>query len=159
MNNKLYILCGLPFSGKTTLAKEIESKLNAVRVNSGEIKTSLFGKDIIDHRGWEKVYTQVYTDIKTALEQGKTVIYDNGNFAKYERGLAKNIADKLEVETTTIFISIPKEVAQQRAKENNLADLDFQDILLELELPDASEKHLVFSHDEDINKWIQKNFK
>ena len=159
MTNKLYILCGLPFSGKTTLAKELESKLDAVRVNSSEIKTSLFGTDIIDHRGWEKVYTQVYTDIKTALENGKTVIYDNGNFAKYERGIVKNIADKLEVETTTIFVSIPKEIAQQRAKENNLPDQDFQDILLELELPDASEKHLVFSYNEDITKWMDKNLK
>ena len=170
MTNKLYILCGLPFSGKTTLAKILVSKLNFTRIDLDEIKFSLFGNNItddeIDQNGWDKVYLQIYQNIERELELGNTVVYDTGNFTKNERTLVKNIADKLAIESITIFVSIPEDIAYQRLINNrvnpirfNVTDEDFKNTIKELEVPDNSEKHLVFNYNEDINSWIDKNLK
>ena len=170
MDNKLYILCGLPFSGKTTLAKTLVSKLSFTRIDLDEIKFSIFGKDItdddIDQNGWDKIYLQMYQDIERELKMGKIVVHDTGNFTRNERNLVKNIADKLGIESTTIFVSIPSDVAYQRLLENrqtkvrfNVTDQDFENTVKELEIPDNSEKHFVFNYNEDVNNWINNYFK
>jgi predicted kinase len=108
----------------------------------------------------------MYQDIERELKLRKTVIHDTGNFTKNERTLVKNIADKLGVESTTIFVSIPVDIAKQRLIKNRLnpirfdvTDNDFENTIKELEIPNNSEKHFVFNYNENINNWIDKYFK
>ena len=58
--NKLYILCGIPFSGKTTLAKEIAKQKGFTRIDLDDVKFDLFGKYIQDkdlkQEDWDKIY-------------------------------------------------------------------------------------------------------
>jgi predicted kinase len=42
----LYLMCGLPCSGKTTLAKELEHTHAALRLTPDEWHTCLFGQDV-----------------------------------------------------------------------------------------------------------------
>lgn len=104
---KLYLLCGIPFSGKTTLAKEIVRKLGYTRIDLDDIKFELHGTDVKDEElkqeDWDVIYQEMYKRIKTSLKEGQTVIHDTGNFTKYERGLVRKIADKLNIPTITIF--------------------------------------------------------
>lgn len=165
----LYIFCGIPFSGKTTLAKKLVSKLGFVRVDLDEIKFVLFGKGVtdeqIDQSGWDEVYQQMYSQIEKLLRQGKTVICDTGNFTKYERGLFKKIADKLGIKAKTVFIDIPKKIAKQRFLENKLvknrfdiSERSFEEAVAEMEPPTQEENVIVYDGKTDINKWIRFNF-
>jgi predicted kinase len=114
MSNKLYIFCGIPFSGKTTLAKELEKTLGYKRIDLDEVKFSFFGNEIrdanINQEGWDKIYQEMYKQIEESLKNGETVIHDTGNFTKHERELVKEIADKLGIEAITVFLDIPKRV-------------------------------------------------
>lgn len=168
MNNKLYILCGLPFSGKSTLAKRIVEKTGFTRIDLDEIKFEMFGKGItdsqVDQSGWDKVYQEMYQRIRTALSEGNTVIHDTGNFTKYERSLVRKIADEIGVETTTVLIDIPEAEARQRLLKNrvtksrfDISDNDFRSTVKEMEKPDNTEKHLVFQWNEHQDKWIDDN--
>ena len=170
MKNKLYILCGIPFSGKTTLAKRLVEKLKYTRIDLDEVKFELFGREItdveIDQSGWDEVYLKMYQKIRTALINGETVIHDTGNFTKNERGLVKKIADELNIESVTIFVEIPKAEAQKRLLENrktkirfDVADEDFESTNKEMEPPDQNEKHLVFRWTDDVDRWVIENFK
>jgi len=93
MINKLYILCGIPFSGKSTLAKKIVKKLRFVRIDLDEVKFDIFGPSVtdaeIDQSGWDKIYQEMYRRIRESLTAGKTVVHDTGNFTKSERGVVK----------------------------------------------------------------------
>lgn len=170
MENKLYILCGIPFSGKSTLAQKIVSMLGFVRIDLDEIKFEIFGENItddqIDQSGWDKVYQEIYRKIKQDLINGETVIYDTGNFTKHERELAKKIADDLGLVSITIYVDIPQEVARQRLLQNrqtkvrfDVSDTDFEGTIKEMEIPSPDETHLVYHGDEDVDVWINRYLK
>jgi len=83
----LYIFCGIPFSGKTVLTKELASRLGYTRIDLDEVKEELFGQDVadaeIDASGWDTVYAKMYGQIARALRNGQTVIHDTGNFTRF----------------------------------------------------------------------------
>lgn len=168
MKNRLYILCGIPFSGKTTLAKRLVEKLGYTRIDLDEVKFDIFNPQIldsqIDQSGWDQIYQEMYRRIKQSLTNGKTVVHDTGNFTKYERDLVKKIADELGVETMTIFVEIPKEEAFKRLLENrktksrfDVSDVDFESTVKEMEPPTEGERHLVFHWIDGVDQWIQEN--
>jgi predicted kinase len=169
MSNKLYIFCGIPFSGKTTLAKELEKTLGYKRIDLDEVKFSFFGNEIrdanINQEGWDKIYQEMYKQIEESLKNGETVIHDTGNFTKHERELVKEIADKLGIEAITVFLDIPKEVAKDRLLQNrkanqrfDVSDEDFDSTVAEMEKPQENEKHIVYKPNTQIDVWITSNF-
>jgi predicted kinase len=66
--NRLYILCGIPFSGKSVLANELVKRYGYTRIDLDEVKFQIFGKDItdseIDQAGWDKIYQEMYRKIE-----------------------------------------------------------------------------------------------
>jgi len=170
VNNKLYILCGIPFSGKSTLAKKMEDKLNTLSIDLDAIKFEFFGSDATDAQigkeGWNRIYQEMYQRIKDALASGRSVVHDTGNFTKYERDLVRKIAAELKIDSVTIFVDIPTAEAYKRLVSNrhtklrfDVPDDDFYGVVEEMEIPDTSEKHLVIKWNENIEKWIDINIK
>ncbi len=167
---KLYILCGIPFSGKTTLAKQVVRKRRYTRIDLDDIKFEIYGNGIKDEElkqtDWDIVYQRMYKMIDDALIEGKTVIHDTGNFTKHERGLVKQIADKLNIDTIMIFVDTPSSVAYERLLKNrsankrfDVSDNDFNETVKEMEPPTADENPLIFHYDEAVDSWIDKNLK
>lgn len=165
----LYIFCGIPFSGKTTLARKLVDKFGLIRIDLDEIKFDLFGKEIsdeqIDKFGWDKIYQEMYRKIEQVLKTGETVICDTGNFTKYERRLVKKIADKVGIKFKTVFVDTPKETAKQRWTKNKLSktrfgisEKSFEEAVAEMEPPTEEENVIVYGDKTDINKWIKRNF-
>lgn len=164
--NKLYILCGIPFAGKTTLAKELEKRLGFSRIDLDDVELELLGKNIKDENvkqnQWDKIYLDMYQRIEKALRDGKTVVHDTGNFTKHERALVRNIANKVNVESTTIFVYIPVPEARKRwlqNKENNkrfdITEKSFEDAVNEMEPPTEDENFVVYDSSQNIEDWIK----
>ena len=167
--NKLYIFCGIPFSGKTTLAKKIEQVRGFKRIDLDDVKFDLFGKDIkdsdINQDGWDKVYQEMYRQIKESLSKGTTVLSDTGNFTRSERELVGKIADRLGIETITVFVDIPAKIARERLLQNrqannrfDVSDEDFESTVKEMEPPDDDEPNIVYTFGESVEEWIKKYF-
>lgn len=166
--NKLYIFCGIPFSGKTTLARRLEEKFGFVRIDLDDVKFSLFGKNItdeqIDQKGWNTIYRTMYTEIENNLKQGKTVMNDMGNFTKHERNLVRKIADKLDLETIEVFIDTPAEIAKQRWQENKNTNKRFDvrekaidSTISEMEPPEGKNV-IIYTYPQPIDTWIADHF-
>ncbi len=165
MTAKLYIFCGIPFSGKSTLTKEIAKRKGFTRIDLDEVKFDLYGKDITDQnlqqKDWDSIYQEMYKRIEKALQEGKTVIHDTGNFTKSERNLVRQIADRLDVPTTTVFVDTSKEVAKERLIANrttnrrfNVTDTEFEEAVAEMEVPDESEHAIVYKSGTPVDSWI-----
>lgn len=167
VKNKLYILCGIPFSGKSVLANELVKRFNYTKISLDEIKSEIFGKEItdgeIDQVGWDKIYQEMYKRIEENLKKEKTVIQDAGNFTKYERGLVRQIATKLSIVAVTIFVDTPKNIARERLLRNrqtkerfNVSDKDFESTVAEMEPPGNDEESITYRYQEEVDRWIEK---
>jgi len=151
---KLYLLCGIPFAGKSTFAKKFSKEKGFSVVDFDEVKFEIFGREIKDEdliqKDWDKVFQKTFQIIENLLKQGDSVIYDMGNFTKKERQKARDIADKLGIETITIFINTPYKIAKVRFLENkkfpkrfDISEADFESACREMEIPNEDEGQII----------------
>lgn len=168
MKQQLLLLCGIPFSGKSTLANQLVQKLGVVRVDLDEIKFELFGTKISDDQinqdGWDSIYQEMYVRIESLLKTGVSVVHDTGNFTVYERGLVQHIATTLSLPFVTVFVDVPVEVARKRMEQNRISkqrfditDAAFQEAVDEMEPPTEIENQIIFSSDDDVETWLKNN--
>lgn len=122
----LYLLCGLPGSGKTTLARRLEKEAQALRLTPDEWMSPLYGASICDpnsldrwndaHDRVEKVQWQV---AERALLLGVSVVLDFGVWAREEREEFRACAAALGARSELIFLDEPLAVLKERVKARN----------------------------------------
>src|SRR6266581_4319835 len=120
-NARLIILCGLPGSGKTTLGKELERRLHAVRFAPDEWMAAL-SLDIYDEDRRAKVEALQWKLTKELLALGLTVIIEWGTWGRSERDLLRLGARALGAAVELHYLSAPADVLfdriQRRGREN-----------------------------------------
>lgn len=90
----LITFCGLPGSGKTTTAKQLEQKTDAVRLNTDEWMADL-GADFFDDTFRDKLQERLYKHGLTLLERGQSIIVEDGHWSREERDRHRTDAQKL----------------------------------------------------------------
>ena len=108
--NKLFMLVGLPASGKTTCGKRLAEVEDALIVSSDEIRKELLG-DQNDQTKNEEIFKEVESRIINGLKE-KNVIYDATNI-NYKRRMAflQKIKD---VEKIALLIATPYDECIER---------------------------------------------
>lgn len=163
--SKLIIICGLSFSGKSTLGNAIAKQFGHKVVDVDETKTQLFGLGVLDkdlsHEQWVKIYDETDKQMEKYVMSGESVIDASRNFRKAEREKVGEIAKKSGAELVTVYIDTPEEIVHERMLENrtsqvrkDITDKDFEEILQVMEVPAEDENTLVFHYDEDVSSWI-----
>jgi predicted kinase len=90
----LITFCGLPGSGKTTTAKQLEQKTGAVRLNTDEWMAAL-GVDFFDEAFHVKLQARLYEHGLKLLELGQSIIVEDGHWSREERDRHRKDAKKL----------------------------------------------------------------
>ncbi len=107
----LHLMCGLPCSGKTTLAKELEHTHAALRLTPDEWHTRLFGQDLTDeaHNDRHNLIEAIMWEVAArTLSLGTNVILDFGVWAKEEREDFRARAAKLGASSEVHFLNVSK---------------------------------------------------
>src|SRR5512138_413401 len=118
----LYLMVGLPCSGKTTRARELENEVSALRLTPDEWHVRLFGHDIFDpehdqrHGAIEDMLWQVAA---RALSLGTNVILDFGLWAKEEREDFRSRARKLGARSEIVFMDEDEAELIRRVRRRN----------------------------------------
>jgi len=90
----LITFCGLPGSGKTTVAKQLEQETGAVRLNTDEWMAAL-NVDFFDEEFHVKLQARLYEHGKTLLKLGQSIIVEDGHWSREERDRQREDARKL----------------------------------------------------------------
>lgn len=110
----LYLMLGLPGSGKTTAALEISKQTGAVHLSSDEVRRRLFKKSSFSQTEHNKLYTHLDEEVSELLKQGKSVIYD-ANLNRLSHRIEKyELASKYSLKTILVWVQTPKELAKTR---------------------------------------------
>lgn len=154
MNNKrLIILCGLPFSGKTSFAKKIVEKLGGQVVSQDEVFSALWRKEKgnieIGNEGpaiWSRAYKESLKEAGEALKFNDLVIWDHTNLTRKERQEALAIANKAGASAEIIFLNasleeirIRREANKKVKNRNDIPDWLLRDRVNEMEAPSSLE--------------------
>lgn len=110
--NKLYMMVGLPASGKSTIAKQIAESEKAIVVSSDELRKELLG-DINDQSQNARIFEEVEKRIKDGLQRGN-VVYDACNINYKKRRAFLQRLNKMEVEKIAVLVATPYEECLER---------------------------------------------
>lgn len=118
----LHMMVGLPCSGKTTLARQLESERRALRLTPDEWHLRLFGQDVEhpEHGARHDLIEAIMWDVAArALALGTSVILDFGFWAKVEREDFRHRAKELGAASEVHFLDVPAAELLRRLAERN----------------------------------------
>jgi predicted kinase len=119
----LFILCGLPYAGKSFIAEELRKNTDVVYVSIDAIfRTHGFDWDtnkLPNAEEWQKIFDESYEKTKQALMEGKSVLYDSTNHSLKSRELLRNISSEVGGNAVTIFINITINTIWKRWEANS----------------------------------------
>jgi predicted kinase len=118
---KIYLLCGLPGAGKTTYAKELESK-GVIRFCPDDWILSILGVEYTREKDAEirtNLEKQMLNMAVNICKQGYDVVLENGFWTKSERDEYQNFANDFGIPTKLVYLPAIKEVLWSRIQERN----------------------------------------
>jgi len=165
MKQYLYIITGLPFSGKSTLAKELVKRFQFERTSVDKMMNKQhLEAQYMSQSDWNLVYSEAYQELELLLKLGKTVVFDGGSLLKSERDRLKKIAEMCGVPWKLIYVNTPKEEIIKRRKRNlktkerdQLTDEVMNKAFSMFEEPQIDENFILFNSKINLKEWIKKN--
>jgi predicted kinase len=160
----LFILCGLPFSGKTTLARTMAERLDVVHIELD----SVHGERGVDLKGeppsredWIEAYRRSFRKLDEVVANGNSAVFDATSYRRVHRQRLGRIAARYGVSTTIIYLDVNEDEAKRRRDENrgtnerpNVRDDDFALVSGEMQLPSPDEYPVIYHPTYDVYDWI-----
>ena len=165
---RLYILCGLPFAGKSTLALALARRFGWVIISIDAINHERgLGQNAtpITLAQWDETYAEAYHRLSAALAAQQTVIFDAVSFTRTQRDDLRAIAAERGAATRVIYLDAPVAVCRGRWLDNratgarsDVREEDFEHVVTRFEPPLASEDPLIYDQSEAAHCWIERTF-
>lgn len=141
---RLIVVCGLPGSGKTTVARRLERERGAVRMNADEWMTTL-GLSLWDSQMREHVEALQWAQTQRLLTLGVTVVIEWGSWGRAERDDMRDGARELGAAAELCYLEVPTEELweriQRRAMESPpVTQRDLEEWVALFQTPDSAEQ-------------------
>ncbi len=156
----LYLMCGLPYAGKTTLARAIAARTRATLVSLDDINAErgLHGADELPVVEWARTHEIALERCRAMMVEGRPLVVDDTNNYRWLRDDHRRDAAAHGYETRVVFLDVPfgecLERARQGARSKELpTDMMFR-LAQEFEAPGADEDTLVYSGKEPPEDWV-----
>jgi predicted kinase len=115
---RVVLLCGLPGSGKTTVARRLADKLGAIRFCPDEWMSAL-GVDLFDEPRRARIESVQWNLAQELVQRGVSVIIEWGVWARSERDAVRARARELGVPVELHYLEVPLDVLWERVRDRN----------------------------------------
>jgi predicted kinase len=166
--NRLILVCGLSFAGKSTLADAMCAEFGWAQVDVDDTKDELHGEGVADADlspdDWDRIYAETDRRMEEQLSSGRTVVDASRNFRRHERDHARVVAQRAGADVIVVYVDAPVAVVRERWARNvqtrsrrHVTEEGFEDILSAMERPGPDEDPVVFPHDADLRDWLARH--
>lgn len=165
---RLFVLCGLPFAGKTTLARALVARFGwtLIRIDTinDERGLGLHGSAITPEQ-WSETYVMAFGRLGDALRRGETVVFDAVSFTVSQRDDVREIAGQHNVPTIVLYVTTGEAQARERWQRNrqergrhDVRDEDFANVVDNFEPPIDRETTLRYDGASLPEEWLTQVF-
>jgi predicted kinase/GNAT superfamily N-acetyltransferase len=116
---RLIIVCGLPGSGKTTHAKQVEQNLHAVRFCADEWMNAI-GINLWESDARQRIEKLQWSIAQQILSFGRNVVIEWGTWGRSERDVLRTEARKLGAAVELYFLDAPVDVLFERIRRRDM---------------------------------------
>jgi len=150
----LFVLCGLPYSGKSFLSRRIlkEAPCNYISIDKvlEEMRFDWNDNHLPDADGWKKALGRIFFELEAGLSTGVNVLYDSTNHTKASRDELRDLSNRVGADIKIIYLKASADLMRKRWAENKgtrerfVLDEKLLQITIEaLEPPQADESPLI----------------
>ncbi|WP_298909760.1 ATP-binding protein [uncultured Nostoc sp.] len=161
----LYLLCGLAFSGKSTLAKAIVDYLNCAYVSLDDINKERglgFGGDGISVEEWENTHQITIGILDNLMQLEQDIILDDTNCFRWLRDRFREVAKRHDYKSKVIYLDVPLEeiyirmqMNEQTKKRQGIKKGIFAELIQNFQPPEVDENILLFNNESTIKDWLE----
>lgn len=163
-----YLLVGFPYSGKTTLAKELEKRLGFAVINIDTMKFEKgyteVGDDDVPDKIWDEIFKEADELIVKYLKEGKNLANEYAWITKEWRDRARKVAKDAGFETKIIYVNTPLEIVEKRWKENQKTkhrfdwpEHEFRNYINDFQELTDDEDFIIYNQTKPVDIWIEEN--
>jgi predicted kinase len=117
----LFIICGLPGSGKSTHARKLAASVLAIDLSADEWMDAL-AINLYDERARERVERLQWTIAQELLKLGVSVIIEWGTWGRSERDELRVGAQRLGAAVELHYLTAPLDVLFERVQRRGMED-------------------------------------
>ncbi len=163
---RVFILCGFPFAGKSTVARALAVRLNLVHVEVDQAvreSCEYTPGALIPRSAWISAYRVSYRRMEESLAAGRSVILDATNYRLLHRDLIRSKAARYEAETTVVWMETTISEIQARRERNratpsrpDVGEDDFTLVLRDMQPPAPDESTIRFMAAADVETLVAR---
>ncbi len=157
---KLIFLCGKMASGKSTLARDLAERDNAILLVQDELLESLYPGEIVDIPGFVKCSSRLKSALEphvcALLAKGMSVVLDVPGNTRAQRAWFRGIFERANVEHELHFVDAPDALCKSQLKDRSRSlppgapwttDAEFEAITVYFQPPSEDEGFNVVRHE------------
>ena len=160
----LLIMCGLSFSGKTTLARRIGEATGSAVVSYDELYATVErDPSVTGLDEWYLVVGLVHEHARAHLAAGRSVVVDSLNEEVVDRDRLRAVAAAEGAEALVVHVEASLETIAERRRRNDAtrergttSDENFRFVLSRFEAPGPWERHVRFGPEDDVEEWVRE---
>ena len=158
-------MCGLAFSGKSTLARKIAERTGSKLIAFDKLWVKKDKERPIpkDEAGWRFIRKVAQDEIAHELKKGNSVVYDDNNVRFEHREELRKVARRFSARPIVVYLNTPIEVIREREANNKVTGerhevepKNSQTVLEQLQPPSLAEGVLEFAPTMNIENFLNE---
>lgn len=158
-------MCGLAFSGKSTLARRIAEHTSSKLIAFDTLWVEKEKERPIskDAKGWRFIRKIAKNEISKCLRESISVVYDDNNIKIEHREELREISKLANTDSIVIYLNTPMDIIKAREQANKVTGerhevetKNFQTVLEQLEPPSPNEKVLEYKPSTDMEEFLKR---
>ena len=163
----LFVLCGLPFSGKSTLARALSERFPLEHIEIDQVHEQRGvvpgqGRRVADE-DWRAAFQRSFRRLHAVLAAGGSVVWDTASYRRAQRERIRGVAARYGATAHLIYLATPEAEARRRLERNretgerrDVPDDNFFEVALDFEVPGPDEDPILYHPQTPIGQWLDE---